>query len=107
MKSEPFFPLSWPSQPAEFRRSLETHVISMNRIDINELRILAEEYVASEPARGSMEGFWQTPLLAGVPLGDRFDMLPQIAFDAHMHPHDLLPTARSLIVFLSRLSASW
>jgi epoxyqueuosine reductase QueG len=72
----------------------------MNKININGLRKLAEEYVTAEPARMGIEGFWQTPLLVSAPLDDRFDVLPQIAFDEHMHPHDLLPTARSLIVFL-------
>lgn len=71
----------------------------MNTIDIDELRMLAEKFVAAEPARMGIEGFWQTPLLVSAPIDDRFDILPQIAFDEHMHPHDLIPTARSLIVF--------
>ena len=71
----------------------------MDRIDIDDLRKLAEDYVAGEPDRLGNEGFWQAPLLVSAPIDDRFDVLPQIAFDAHMHPHDLLPGARSLIVF--------
>ncbi|MGD2187629.1 MAG: 4Fe-4S binding protein [Desulfobacterales bacterium] len=71
----------------------------MKRINIDGLRKLAQEYVASEPARMGIEGFWQTPLLASAPIDGRFDRLPQIAFNEHVHPHDLLPTARSLIVF--------
>ena len=72
------------------------HVNSMN---IKELRILAEDFVAAEPARIGIEGFWQEPLLVSATIDDRFDILPQIAFDEHIHPRDLLATARSLIVF--------
>ena len=75
------------------------HVKSMSKINIDDLRLLAEEFVAAEPARMGIEGFWQTPLLVSASVDDRFDILPQMAFDEHMHPHDLLPTARSLIVF--------
>ena len=71
----------------------------MDSINIKELRMLTEEYVAAEPARMGIEDFWQTPLLVSASLDDRFDILPQMAFNEHMHPHDLLPTARSLIVF--------
>jgi epoxyqueuosine reductase QueG len=71
----------------------------MSKINIDDLRLLAEEFVAAEPARMGIEGFWQTPLLVSASLDDRFDILPQIAFDEHMHPHDLLPTAESLVVF--------
>ena len=99
MKSEPFFLLSWPSQQEEFKHSSKTHVKSMNRIDIDSLRKFAEEYVASEPARMDIEGFWQTPLLVSALINERFDILPQIAFEEHLHPHELLPTAKSLVVF--------
>jgi epoxyqueuosine reductase QueG len=71
----------------------------MNKINISELREFAEGYVASETERIGIESFWETPLLVSAPLDDRFDSLPHIAFDEHMHPHDLLPTARSLVVF--------
>jgi len=71
----------------------------MNRLDINGLRKFADEYVAAEPARTGTEGFWQTPLLVSAPIDERFDLLPQIAFNEHMHPRDLLATAKSLIVF--------
>jgi epoxyqueuosine reductase QueG len=71
----------------------------MNKITIDELRMLAEEYVASEPARMGIEGFWQTPLLVSALIDERFDILPQIAFDAHLSPQELLPSAKSLVVF--------
>ncbi len=71
----------------------------MNDIHIEELRAFATEFVAAEPDRLGTEGFWQEPLLVSTPIDDRFGILPQIAFDEHIHPHDLLATAKSLIVF--------
>lgn len=71
----------------------------MNDIDIAELRELAAEFVVAEPARTGTEDFWQTPLLVSAPIDGRFDILPQIAFKDHMHPCDLLATAKSLIAF--------
>ena len=99
MKSELFFLLSWPSQQEESRHSSKTHVKSMNRIDISSLRKFAEEYVASEPSRMDIEGFWQKPLLVSALIDARFDILPQIAFEEHLHPYDLLPSAKSVVVF--------
>ena len=99
MKSVPFFPLSWPSPPDGYRRNSKMHVKSMNNINIDELRKFAEEYVASEPGRMQVDGFWQTPLLVSAQIDARFNRLPQIVFEEHMHPHDLLPSAKSLVVF--------
>jgi len=99
MKSEPFFPLSWPYQQEESRHNSKTHVKSMNKINIDELRMLAEEYVAAEPDRMGIEGFWQTPLLVSALIDERFDILPQIAFEEHLRPHELLSSAKSLVVF--------
>jgi epoxyqueuosine reductase QueG len=71
----------------------------MNDIRIAELRRFAVEFVAAEPERLGSEGFWQEPLLVSAPIDERFKILPQIAYKEHLHPHDLLPTAKSLIVF--------
>lgn len=71
----------------------------MSDVTIEKLRTLAEEYVLSEPARIGVDGFWRKPLLVSAPIDKRFESLPQIAFVEHMHPHDLLATARSVIVF--------
>ncbi len=71
----------------------------MINIGIQGLRDFAEEYVATEPDRIGTEGFWQTPLLVSAPIDERFDILPQVAFNEHMHPCDLLPSAKSLAVF--------
>ena len=71
----------------------------MNDIDIGELRNSAIDFVAAEPSNSNTEDYWRTPLLVSAPIDERFDLLPQIAFNRHMHPYDLLPTAKSLIVF--------
>ena len=66
---------------------------------IDALRQLAEKFVEKEPGWLGIDGWWQTPLLAAAPIDSRFDRLPQIAADDHLHPRDLLPTANSVIVF--------
>ena len=71
----------------------------MSKVTTKDLRTFAEEYVAAEPDRLGAEGWWQTPLLASAPIDQRFDVLPKIAAANHIHPHDLLPTAKSVIVF--------
>jgi ferredoxin len=71
----------------------------MNDLRIEKLREFATEFVAAEPNRLGRAGFWQEPLLVSAPIDARFEILPQIAFNEHLHPHDLLSTARSLIVF--------
>ena len=70
-----------------------------NKISVEELRKLAEKFVEKEPKRLGTDGWWQTPLLTAAPIDARFDQLPQIAADDHLHPRDLLPTAKSVIVF--------
>ena len=80
----------------------------MINIGIQDLRDFAEEYVATEPDRIGTEGFWQTPLLVSAPIDERFDVLPQIAFDEHVLPRDLLATAKSLIVFfIPSMRSGW
>ena len=68
-------------------------------VTVDALRKFAEKFVIQEPGRLGTDGWWQTPLLATAPIDSRFDQLPRIAADDHLHPHDLLATARSVIVF--------
>jgi len=68
-------------------------------VSVDALRQFAENFVAREPDRLETDGWWQTPLLAAAPIDSRFDRLPQIAADDHLHPRDLLTTAKSVIVF--------
>ena len=66
---------------------------------VDELREFAEKVVAQEPGRLGTDGWWQTPLLATAPIDSRFDQLGRIAAEDHLHPRDLLSTAKSVIVF--------
>jgi epoxyqueuosine reductase QueG len=71
----------------------------VNMGDIGQLQGFAERFVGDEPGRPKSAGWWQTPLLVSSNVDDRFEQLPQIAANDHYHPHDLLPTAKSVIVF--------
>ncbi|MEJ5357495.1 MAG: hypothetical protein WHT06_02370 [Desulfobacterales bacterium] len=63
------------------------------------LRRLAEETVEAEPARSGARSWWRKPLVAAAPADDRFKALPAMAAPDHLLPRDLLPTARSVVVF--------
>ena len=69
------------------------------QITVDALRKFAEKFVEREPGRLGTDGWWQTPLLATAPIDSRFDQLPRIAADDHLHPRELLSTAKSVIVF--------
>lgn len=71
----------------------------MSSIVIEELQKFAEKLVADEAGRLATGGWWLKPLLTKAPIDQRFEKLRQIAADDHLHPKDLLPTAKSLIVF--------
>jgi len=71
----------------------------MLTIAVEDLRRFAEGYVAEEPARSRVQNWWRPPLLAAAPVDSRFEVLPRIAADDHFQPADLLPTARSVLVF--------
>ncbi len=68
-------------------------------VTVDALRKFVEQFVKQEPGRLGTDGWWQTPLLATAPIDSRFDQLPRIAADDHLHPRDLLSTAKSVIVF--------
>lgn len=71
----------------------------MSEPTVETLRTFAERYVGEEPSRLGTDGWWRKPLLTTAPIDDRFSRLPQIAASDHLHPFDLLPTARSVVVF--------
>jgi epoxyqueuosine reductase QueG len=71
----------------------------MLEISINSLREVAQNVVAGEARRLDTKGWWRLPLLASSPVDERFDVLPEIAADDHLHPTDLLAGARAVIVF--------
>jgi epoxyqueuosine reductase QueG len=71
----------------------------MNKVYIEDLRFFTEEYVSAEQFKLASGGWWQTPLLSSAPIDQRFDMLPKVAIDDHLQPHDLLGSARTVVVF--------
>ena len=69
----------------------------MDKIYIEDLRLFTEEYVLAEQSGLESGGWWQNPLLSSAPIDHRFDILPQVAIDDHLHPHDLLRSARTVV----------
>ncbi len=65
----------------------------------DDLHRLLKDFVAAYPARQGVENRWRPPLLAAARADERFDCLPQIASDEHLRPSDLLPGARTVLVF--------
>ena len=68
-------------------------------ITISELRAFLKDFVQEEAAKLPHPSWWRTPLLVSAPIDKRYDILPQIALNTHLHPYDLLKTAKSLVVF--------
>ena len=68
-------------------------------ITIEVLQDVTERFIEAEPGRLGIEGLWRQPLVVTALIDQRFDQLPHIAYHKHLHPRDLLPTARSVVVF--------
>ena len=71
----------------------------MDRIHVLRLRRFIERCVSDEPGRTNSPSWWRSPLLATAPVDERFEALPRIASPDHLSPSELLPDARSVIVF--------
>jgi epoxyqueuosine reductase QueG len=69
------------------------------KVTADQLRGMAEEFVYSYPSETTIRNWWRKPLLATAQADDRFRVLPKIASDEHMLPWDLLPSAKTVIVF--------
>lgn len=67
-------------------------------LNIDALKTFAADFVAAEPERLGSDGWWRPPLLVCARLDSRFDELPRMAYRDHLHPRQLLPTARSILV---------
>ena len=68
-------------------------------VTVQTLREFCQRFVEAEAGRSGNGGWWKAPLLATGPIDGRFGALRRIAADDHFHPKDLLPTARSVVVF--------
>ncbi len=66
---------------------------------IDDIRRVIEAVVHAEPERLGRAGWWRTPLVCAAPVDARFERLPAIAAPDHLLPRDLLPAARSVVVF--------
>lgn len=73
---------------------------TMNDIaTVDDLRRLIANYVAEYPEKSGERPIWRTPLLVTAVADERFDALPKIAAGDHATPGDLLPGAKSVLVF--------
>jgi len=69
------------------------------KVTIEALREFLERFVDDEPGQRDDEALWQKPLLVSARIDNRFDALSVIAYHEHMMPRDLLPSAKSVVVF--------
>jgi epoxyqueuosine reductase QueG len=65
----------------------------------NDLRTLIENHVAAYSEMTGERHVWRRPLLVTAHADHRFDTLPRIAARGHSLPRDVLPSARSVVVF--------
>jgi epoxyqueuosine reductase QueG len=68
-------------------------------VTIDEIRSKVESFVAEYPQSTGEPAIWRTPLVASARVDERFKILPRIAADDHALPRDLLPQARSVVIF--------
>jgi epoxyqueuosine reductase QueG len=68
-------------------------------VTVQTLRDFCQRFVAAVAERSGTGGWWRAPLVAAAPADDRFARLRLIAAPDHFDPRDLLPTARSVVVF--------
>ena len=65
----------------------------------DDLRNIIEAFVSSYPSKANTRNWWRTPLLATARADDRYRTLLEIASEEHILPWELLPSARTVIVF--------
>ena len=63
------------------------------------LRRIVVAFVSSYSREANVPNWWRKPLLTTAQADDRFQILPGIASKEHLLPTDLLPSAKTLIVF--------
>ena len=64
-----------------------------------ELTALVRQFVDSYRNDVDAINYWRDPIVVTATIDERFEILPRIASDEHLLPTDLLPTAKTLIVF--------
>ena len=66
---------------------------------INDLSQCLIDYVAAYPEKYNQIAIWREPLIACAPVDDRFQRLKEITVQDHALPQDLLPDAKTVIVW--------
>ncbi|MGM0665474.1 MAG: hypothetical protein ACQET7_15005, partial [Thermodesulfobacteriota bacterium] len=57
------------------------------------------DFVAAYPEKHNQIAVWREPILACAPADDRFQLLKDITVPDHALPQDLLPDARTVVVW--------
>ncbi len=68
-------------------------------ISIGDLRQELAGFVDGYAEKYNEAHWWRPPLMAAARADERFEMLPKIAADNHWLPGDLMPEARTVLVF--------
>lgn len=68
-------------------------------VKTDDLRVLIEEFISYYSSKEGIRNWWRKPLLATAKADDRFKILPEIASNGHLLPWELLPSAKTVIVF--------
>jgi epoxyqueuosine reductase len=68
-------------------------------INISELRRELDGFVDGYADKYNETHWWRRPLMTAARADQRFDMLPEIAADNHWLPGDLMPSAKTVLVF--------
>lgn len=66
---------------------------------VDDLSRWLADYVAAYPQRYNQIAIWRTPIMACAPADDRFERLKVITVPDHLLPQDLLPDARTVVVW--------
>jgi epoxyqueuosine reductase QueG len=69
------------------------------QVTVDDLRRMMEGFVSSYPSQVHTRNWWRKPLLVTAKADERFRTLPKIASDEHLLPWELLPSAKTVIVF--------
>lgn len=70
-----------------------------SRLNVEEIRKMAAAFIDEFVARGDSNNWWNGLLLATARVNERFDILKEIVAQDHLLPQELLPEAKSVIVY--------
>ena len=71
----------------------------MMQIGVELLREALGAYVAQRPDQAGVRDIWRRPILVTAKVDERFEALREMVVPDHGMPADLLPTAKSVVVF--------